>query len=106
MPARNVVKTYVAGGYYHIYNRGIEKRIIFQDEMDYKTFLKYLKEALSAPREPKELRKIELQGGTLLINPRQVKSFENTINLIAYCLMPNHFHLLVKQKGIMDLCNQ
>ena len=49
MPARNIVKTYVKDGYYHIYNRGIEKRIIFEDDMDYKTFLKYLKEALSTP---------------------------------------------------------
>lgn len=103
MPARNIVKTYVAGGYYHVYNRGIEKRIIFEDEMDYKTFLKYLKEALSAPPEPKNVRQIALQGGTLLINPRPVKNFMGSINLIAYCLMPNHFHFLIEQAGDRDI---
>lgn len=103
MPAKNIIKTYVEGGYYHIYNRGIEKRIIFEDEMDYKTFLKYLKEALSVPLEPKRFRKITLQGGTLLINPRPVKNFKDSIDLLAYCLMPNHFHLLIKQNSKNDI---
>jgi putative transposase len=104
MPARNIVKTYVAGGYYHIYNRGIEKRIIFMDEMDYKTFLKYLKEALSPPPDPKNMRvTVNLKGGTFKGLPKPVKNFKDSINLIAYCLMPNHFHLLVEQTEIMDM---
>jgi len=71
--------------------------------MDYKTFLKYLKEALSAPPEPKKVRQIALQGGTLLINPRPVKNFVSSINLIAYCLMPNHFHFLIEQVSDRDI---
>ena len=46
MPSRNVVKEYVADGYYHIYNRGVEKRLLFQDQQDYSVFLGYLKEYL------------------------------------------------------------
>lgn len=107
MPARNIVKTYVAGGYYHIYNRGIEKRIIFEDEMDYKTFLKYLKEALSTPSDNlgnnKMIKVTNLQGGTLQIYTRPVINFLDSIDLVAYCLMPNHFHLLVKQEGEQDI---
>lgn len=111
MPARNIVKTYVSGGYYHVYNRGIEKRIIFEDEMDYKTFLKYLKESLSTPQElrksnnqkMKTVKLTDLQGATLQIYERPVKNFKDSINLVAYCLMPNHFHLLIEQAEIMDM---
>ena len=55
MPARNRVKIYVPDTYYHLYNRGVEKRTIFEDEIDYKTFLTYVKEALSPPPDKKEL---------------------------------------------------
>jgi len=104
MPARNIVKTYVAGGYYHIYNRGIEKRIIFEDEMDYKTFLRYLKEALSPPPNPNKNKVIvTLKGGTFKGLPKPVKNFNGAISLIAYCLMPNHFHLLVEQTEERDI---
>ena len=47
MPARNAIKQYIENGYYHIYNRGVEKRRIFLDEQDYNVFLKYLKEYLN-----------------------------------------------------------
>ncbi len=104
MPARNIVKTYVAGGHYHIYNRGIEKRIIFEGDIDYKIFLKYLKEALSPRPNPKKLlTAFTLKGATFKGLPRQVKNFSENIDLVAYCLMPNHFHLLVKQNGEMDI---
>jgi putative transposase len=111
MPSRNIIKTYVAGGFYHIYNRGIEKRIIFKDEMDYKTFLKYLKEALSIPtdlykankKKMKTIRISNLQGGTLQVFIKPVKNFTKTISLLAYCLMPNHFHLLIQQTGDKDM---
>ena len=55
MPAKNIVKTYIENGYYHIYNRGVEKRNIFQDEQDCKVFLHYLKMYLSTPEELMEL---------------------------------------------------
>lgn len=102
MPAKNVVKQYLENGYYHLYNRGVEKRIIFEDEQDYKVFLSYLKEYL----EPKDKLKLEkdLQVSTswLLKNKIQKKiamnNYADKIDLLCYCLMPNHFHLLIKQK--------
>jgi putative transposase len=90
MPAKNVIKEYQAGGYYHVYNRGVEKRNIFLDKQDYKTFLSYLKLYLSPP----------LQGASLKekISPsRQLKNHSETIDLFSYCLMPNHFHLGIQQ---------
>ena len=42
MPGKNIIKTYVENGFYHIYNRGVEKRLIFLDEQDYRVFLSCL----------------------------------------------------------------
>lgn len=88
MPAKNIVKFYIPNSIYHIYNRGVEKRKIFMDEQDHKVFLAYLKEYLSAP----------LQGETLQSRSLQSKYF-GEIELLAFCLMPNHVHLLIKQNN-------
>jgi putative transposase len=99
MPAKNTIKTFIKDGYYHIYNRGVEKRTIFEDAQDYKVFLKYLKEYLSPPLDIKDLKTIVTIKGTSFKGvPRQVKNYNKKIELIAYCLMPNHFHLLINQK--------
>jgi len=95
MPSRNIVKTYVEGGIYHIYNRGVEKRIIFQDEQDYKVFLSYLKEYLSVTVI--RIKNFTLQGSTFKGMARQPKNYKSWVELLAYCLMPNHFHLMLKQ---------
>lgn len=90
MPSKNTLKTYVEESYYHIYNRGINKERIFRDEQDYKTFLSYLKFYLSIPI---------LQGDSLKAAPsRQLKNYSGQVRLNAYCLLPNHFHLLIWQK--------
>lgn len=98
MPRKNSLKVYVKNGYYHIYNRGVEKRTIFEDKQDYKVFLDHLKFALSAPSSGIELKKtFTLQGLPFQGIPHQPRNFYKKIELIAYCLMPNHFHLLIKQ---------
>lgn len=101
MPARNSVKIYVTNSFYHIYNRGVEKRNIFEDEQDYKVFLNYLKESLSSPPNlSKTVPKIvNVQGRTFTFKafPHLPKNFLNEIELLAFCLMPNHFHLLIRQ---------
>ena len=91
MPGKNTIKTYVENGYYHIYNRGVEKRRIFEESEDYKKFLRYLKVYLSPVdvlRREDPLIRANLIGANLA----------EQLDLLAYCLMPNHFHLLVKQK--------
>ena len=98
MPRKNSLKTYIKDGYYHIYNRGVEKRIIFEDEQDYKVFLSYLKYSLLPPPKPEDIKTIfTLQGLPFKGIPRMPKNFQGKMELLAYCLMPNHFHLLVKQ---------
>jgi len=103
MPAKNTIKRYKANGYYHIYNRGVEKRIIFQDKQDYAVFLNYLKEYLSPLPRQRAKRNICVQAKTYKINDYQCRNHYQQIALLAYCLMPNHFHLLVKQKQPRDI---
>ncbi|MEX2090734.1 MAG: transposase [Candidatus Paceibacterota bacterium] len=70
------------GEYYHIYNRGNAKENVFLDDTDYKFFLLRLKQNLGL--EKKDSR---------FFKPLPLGSF----SLIAYCLMPNHFHMLIRQ---------
>lgn len=88
MPAKNRIKPYLEESYYHIYNRGVEKRIIFTDQKDYRVFLSYLKTYLLPPPP------ITIEA---IYPSRQLKNYADHISLHAYCLMPNHFHILVKQ---------
>jgi len=97
VPSKNVIKTYVEDGYYHIYNRGVEKRTIFQDDQDYNTFSKYLKIYLEPQKDLGE-RRVKVNDKIYITIARPLKNYHNKIELLAYCLMPNHFHLLVKQK--------
>lgn len=102
MPAKNSQKLYVENGFYHLYNRGVEKRTIFDDQQDYAVMLSFLKEYLSPKPEDKlrhqlsnpSLSPIEKQK---VIYALQRNNFSEEIVLIAYALMPNHFHLLIKQ---------
>ena len=108
MPSKNAIKEYEAGAYYHIYNRGVEKRTIFQDDKDYKTFLSYLKFYLTTPELPK-LEPVDLRGlssQVSKISPSKIlKNYQEEIDLLAYCLMPNHFHLLIKQNADYSIGN-
>lgn len=102
MPAKNSRKIYQKGGYYHLYNRGVEKRIIFTDKQDYGVFLSYMKSYLSPKREPQLFQKLafpELPWSekNKILQILRLNNFSKEIILLAYCLMPNHFHFLVKQ---------
>lgn len=104
MPAKNSIKTYLENGYYHIYNRGVEKRPIFLDQQDYGVFLSYLKVYL-LPKNEKELQEKLLNTSISpaerdkIVKQLKLKNFASEITLFAYCLMPNHFHFFVKQKS-------
>src|SRR3989344_2939187 len=93
MPSRFVVRNLRKNSYYHAYNIGVENRNIFLDRQDYKTFLYYLFIYIS-PLETVKARYPDLPPRLAL------KNLSTEIIMVAYCLMPNHFHLLLKQKTI------
>lgn len=96
MPSRNAIKDYVSDSFYHIYNRGVEKRKIFLDERDYAVFLSYFKVALSERID----EDIENEALSVVEEARLRRlNLHKDIELVAYCLVPNHFHLLIYQKG-------
>lgn len=97
MASRNSIKSDIKNGYYHIYNRGVEKRVIFEDEMDYKVFLSYTKEYLSPKTNIEKIVLVTFKDTVFKGVPRQPNNYHGKVELLAYCLMPNHFHLLIKQ---------
>lgn len=78
--------------YYHLYNRGTDKRDVFLDRADYNRFLALLYVANSA--SPVDLK---LQGRTLY-ELGEIDRGEPIVDVCAYALMPNHFHILIKEK--------
>lgn len=99
MPAKNLQRVAEGGTYCHVYNRGIENRNIFADDADYLVFLDYLKDYLSAPKDPESTKKdFTINGRVFKGVPHQPKNYFNKVELIAYSLKPDHFHLLLHQK--------
>lgn len=88
---RRDYKGFSTGEYYHIFNRGNAKSDIFLEDADYQLFLNRLSEALF----PNPAHGHHVQRGRGVRKQLPPDSF----SLIAYCLMPNHYHLLVRQNS-------
>jgi putative transposase len=89
MPNKQVV--FANGEFYHVFNRGVEKRTTFLDQRDYHHFL----ETLEYYQIKKPATRFSFRKRPLLIK----NNVDNTplVEIICYCLMPNHFHILIRQ---------
>jgi len=84
-------KAFAPGEYYHLFNRGNGKMDIFRDQNDYLFFLSRIREYLF-PEECRRCPSAEKSGRYIR------KSFPlGAFTLVSYCLMPNHFHLVLRQ---------
>ncbi|MBI2062562.1 MAG: transposase [Candidatus Yanofskybacteria bacterium] len=81
--------TFYPGEFYHVYNRGVEKRNIFTEKKDWERFQKLL--YLANGSMPFRFRDIENQ------NLVDIYRGDILVAIGAYVLMPNHFHILVKE---------
>lgn len=93
MPSRNTIKEFAPEQYYHIYNRGVEKRDIFLDKQDYDVFVGLIKKYLTGENHNTN-------------NRHKFPKLNNEVEVISYCLMSNHFHLLlyqISENGITKL---
>jgi putative transposase len=89
-------KSFAEGEYYHLFNRGNAKMDIFRDESDFTFFLTRLTEYLY----PDERRRAPSAAKERYVR----KSFPaNSFSLACYCLMPNHFHLALRQNGTVPI---
>lgn len=90
--------------YYHVFNCGVEKRNIYSHPSDYQRFLatlNYYKRdqrvglgqflIMKPEDQEKYLKNVDL-------HPKGVNDLR--VKLVAYCLMPNHFHLLLKPERL------
>lgn len=75
--------------YYHVYSRGVDKRKIFLDKEDEERFLRLLYITNSL----KSVRFTEFNGLPYSL----IERGEQLTAVGAYCLMPNHFHLLLRE---------
>lgn len=70
---------------YHIYNRGVDKKIIFANQADVSRFFNGIKE-FNTP---------QVLGS--LARGHRVSTSPKLVNIIAYCINPNHFHFILEQ---------
>lgn len=87
---------FITGEYYHIYNRGIDKRVIFKSKRDYERFimLLYLANSNNPFRLDDILNKQHKTFDEILVLDKE----KPLVSIGAWCLMTNHFHLLIKQE--------
>lgn len=80
--------------YYHVFNRGVARMPIFNTKREYERALSSIRfdQYSSEIRFSHFLNKKAEEQITILRNMR-----EKLVDIIAYCLMPNHFHFLLKQ---------
>lgn len=83
----------VTNQYYHIYNRGVDKRDIFMSKADLTRFALSVKEFnVVKPIGSIKERLIELKESSGVQHPKML------VSIVCYCFNPNHFHFIVKQE--------
>lgn len=79
---------FAPGEIFHCYNRGVDKRTIFEDQQDYIYFLKMLRHFNTS----------EVMGNLRLLENRQ--KVNPPVTILSYCLLPNHYHLVLRCNDI------
>ncbi|MBA3723567.1 MAG: transposase [Candidatus Levybacteria bacterium] len=90
--------TFINDGYYHIYNRGIDRRVTYTNKREYQRMLNLLSFYQYRTIPIRYSRFAEAKEDIRQNYYEQMKESGKIIEVIAYCFMPNHFHLLLKQR--------
>ncbi len=69
---------------FHCYNRGVDKRTVFEDPQDYIYFLKMLRHFNTS----------EVVGSLRLLESHE--PINPPVTILSYCLLPNHYHLILR----------
>ena len=89
---------FITGEYYHIYNRGIDKRNIFKLERDYDRFIMLLYICNSSNNPSFRLDNLINHSHKSFNEIMVLDKDKSLVSIGAWCLMTNHFHLLIKQE--------
>jgi len=95
MPTRKAV--FANNEFYHIFNRGVDKRKIILDQNDSDRFLKSILFFNSKKPIGSIYEKTFSQNKLSPLGGLTAKS-DKLVNIVAYCLNPNHFHFILEQK--------
>lgn len=87
---------FINGEYYHLHNRGIDKRIIFKSKNDFERFIMLL--FVSNSQEEFKLNNLINQQHKVFEGIMILDKGEPLVSIGAWCLMTNHFHILVRQE--------
>src|SRR3989344_7327953 len=82
---------FVTGEYYHIFNRGVEKRQIFSDNIDIQRFLESL-EVFNTVNAIGSIYEHSFEN-----KKQKTKRAKKLVDIVCYCLNHNHYHLLLRQ---------
>jgi len=94
---------FITDNYYHVYNRGIEKRIVYPNDSFYSRFLSILQHYLEYNYPYSGFRRSFDQAQSLEDKQDVLRGFRlkrldrPPVEIISFCLMPNHYHLALKQ---------
>jgi REP element-mobilizing transposase RayT len=87
--------------YYHVYNQGVDKRNIFMEAGDYVKFLKGMREFNSESKYEQRIFIKKKARKELSSEASELSSFlaslPKLVDIICYCLNPNHYHFILKQ---------
>lgn len=88
----------VNGEYYHVYNRGVALQPTYSTKRDYERFMLCLSyyRFNNLPFKLSRFLQITKNEQESIISTLELKN-DKSVDLIAFCLMPNHFHILVQQ---------
>lgn len=88
---------FTTNAFYHIYNRGVEKRKTFLNTDDYFRFVHDLFE-FNDEASANNLYYYRLPSlKSYEVQPHKISKRKLLVEIIAFCLMPNHFHLFLRQ---------
>jgi len=88
------------GEYYHVFNRGVDKRQIFLNERDYQRFMGLLFAGNNSGKKVHVSNHVDETGR--IHDALFEKERTQLVDIVAFCLMPNHFHLLVHNTASDD----
>ncbi|MGI0134728.1 MAG: transposase [Candidatus Micrarchaeaceae archaeon] len=87
------------GEYYHVYNRGAHKQDLFLEEIDYRRF-QLLLHILNTSQRVVIRDLLQRYRGRSSVDIFHLEHTDHAlVDIMAYCLMPNHFHLILRQKS-------